>query len=178
MISLDRRNVIWAVILIIIGVLFSMFCHLFGNGSVLLPMHIPVMLAGFLLLWPYAIAVAIIIPLLSNIFSGTPQLFYLLYMIPEFITYTLLTNILFRKNYGAPFLKNVFVTLGIAIIVGRLISSLFQAIFIVNNQGIIEFFDVRISNGANSSFSKTILYKAIIHVLIIMLGCKFKIVLL
>ena len=130
------------------GVLLPLLFHLLGNASVFLPMHIPIMIGGFILSWPYALAVAILTPLLNCIFTGMPGPIYLLYMIPELVAYTLIINILFRKNEKKHHsLKKVYLTLGISIIIGRMISSLFQAIFIANNQDMISFFAASLITG-------------------------------
>ena len=44
-------------------------------GSMLLPMHIPVLLCGFLCNWPYGLAVGFITPLLRSLLFGMPPMF-------------------------------------------------------------------------------------------------------
>lgn len=44
-------------------------------GSMLLPMHIPVLLCGFICGWPYGLAVGLITPLLRSGLFGMPPLF-------------------------------------------------------------------------------------------------------
>ena len=44
-------------------------------GSKLLPMHIPVLLCGFVCGWPYGLAVGAILPLFRSLIFGMPYLF-------------------------------------------------------------------------------------------------------
>lgn len=59
-----------------LGVLLPMVIHPFGmSGAVLLPMHIPVLLCGFMIGWKYGALVGLIVPLLSSFFTGMPPIF-------------------------------------------------------------------------------------------------------
>ena len=49
------------------GLVLPVIFHFFGLGSAFLPMHIPVLLSGFILPTPYAAAVGAITPFLSCI---------------------------------------------------------------------------------------------------------------
>ena len=56
-----------------LGVLLPIALHPFGvTGQALLPMHIPVLLCGFLIGWKYGALVGFIVPLLSSLFTGMP----------------------------------------------------------------------------------------------------------
>ena len=44
-------------------------------GSKLLPMHIPVLLAGFVCGWPYGLAIGFIVPLLRSVLFGMPPMY-------------------------------------------------------------------------------------------------------
>ena len=44
-------------------------------GSMLLPMHLPVLLCGFVCGWPYGLAVGFITPLLRSLLFGMPPMF-------------------------------------------------------------------------------------------------------
>ncbi len=66
-----------------LGVLFPVVFHILGLGPVFLPMFYPILLAGFLLPWPVALAVGIFTPLLSNLLTQMPPLFILPVMMAE-----------------------------------------------------------------------------------------------
>ena len=89
-------------------------------GSMLCPMHIPVLLCGFICGWPWGLAVGFVAPLLRSLTLGMPPLFpTALCMAFELATYGLVSgiihNLLPRKK---PY---IYCTLIIAMIVGRLV---------------------------------------------------------
>ena len=88
-------------------------------GNVLCPMHIPVLLCGFLCGWPWGLAVGFIAPLLRCLIFQAPQLVTALAMAFELAAYGLLTGLFFRiLPKKMPFL---YVSLVIAMIGGRLV---------------------------------------------------------
>ncbi len=105
---------------IAIGIILPMVAHVIGQGPVILPMHIPVILAGFVLNAPFAVIVGIITPILSSIMTGMPILFPVLpFMIFELATYGLVTSLLYRR------LKlNVYVSLIGAMLTGRIVATI------------------------------------------------------
>jgi len=44
-------------------------------GSKLLPMHIPVLISGFVVGWPYALIIGIIVPIFRSVMFGMPPMF-------------------------------------------------------------------------------------------------------
>lgn len=79
-----------AALLVAVGLLLPPLFHLIGGqaaGGVLLPMHLPVLLAGLLFGPGVGIAVGGITPLLSFLLSGMPPLIKLPFMILELVTY-------------------------------------------------------------------------------------------
>jgi len=58
------------------GVILPMIFHVFGmTGPIFLPMHIPVLIGGFLLSPQLALALGILTPFISSLFTGMPVLF-------------------------------------------------------------------------------------------------------
>ena len=64
-------------------------------GTILLPMHIPVLLCGLICGWPYGMVCGLIGPLLSS-FTGMPPLAILPSMMVECATYGLVTGLMMR----------------------------------------------------------------------------------
>ena len=89
-------------------------------GSMLCPMHIPVLLCGFLCGWPWGLAVGAVAPLFRSLTLGMPPLFpTATCMALELAAYGALTGLLHRilpkkKPY-------VYVSLLVAMVVGRLV---------------------------------------------------------
>lgn len=89
-------------------------------GSALLPMHLPVLLCGFICGWPYGLAVGFTAPLLrSAIFGMPPMMPTAIAMAFELAVYGLIAGLLYRLLLK----KNVyvFVALITAMIAGRLV---------------------------------------------------------
>lgn len=62
------RKLVMAAMCAALGVVLPQAFHMVPNaGSVLLPMHIPVLLCGLACGWPYGLACGILAPLLSSL---------------------------------------------------------------------------------------------------------------
>lgn len=86
-------------------------------GNKLLPMHIPVLLCGFICGWQYGLAVGFIVPLFRSITFGMPPMPIATAMAFELASYGLISGFLYKvlpKNK-----INVFVSLIAAMIGGR-----------------------------------------------------------
>lgn len=92
-------------------------------GNALCPMHLPVILCGFLCGPLYAVAVGLMAPLLRFAIFGMPPLMPIgIAMCFELATYGLVAGVLYQK---LPKKKGyIFVTLIIAMIVGRVVWGL------------------------------------------------------
>lgn len=114
------REIVLAGLFIALGIVLPMVFHVFGSGPALLPMHIPVLLAGFVVSAPVAIAVGMITPILSSVLTGMPPLFPVLpYMMFELAAYGGITSFLYKKlNF------NVYVTLVCSMVAGRIVSAM------------------------------------------------------
>jgi len=93
-------------------------------GSMLCPMHIPVLICGFICGWKYGLIVGVITPILrSSLFHMPPMYPNALSMTFELGTYGLVSGLLyyfFNNNNKSNFLF-IYLTLIIAMISGRLI---------------------------------------------------------
>ena len=89
-------------------------------GSMLCPMHIPVLLCGFFCGWPWGAAVGVIAPLLRSLIFGMPPMFpTALCMAIELAAYGAVSGYLYEKLPRKK--SSVFVSLISAMIVGRLL---------------------------------------------------------
>jgi len=82
------------------------FSHAFFWWPMFLPMHIPVLVAGFLLPWQFAALVGITTPLLSSFLTGMPPVPTVFTMTAELFTYGITTSLLYRN-----FKKNTYVSM-------------------------------------------------------------------
>lgn len=92
-------------------------------GSMLCPMHIPVILCGFICGWQYGLVVGICAPLLRSIILGMPPLFPAAFcMAFELGTYALVSALMYKflpKKKGF-----IYIDLLIAMIAGRIVWGL------------------------------------------------------
>ena len=89
-------------------------------GAMLSPMHIPVLLCGFVCGWPWGLAVGLIAPLLRSVLFGMPALYpAAIAMTFELGVYGLLSGLLYRVLPRKTW--SIYVTLLIAMIGGRLV---------------------------------------------------------
>lgn len=92
-------------------------------GSMLCPMHIPVILCGFICGWQYGLLIGIFAPLLRSLTLGMPPIFpTAVAMAFELATYGAISGLMYKiLPKKKPF---IYVALLIAMIVGRLVWGL------------------------------------------------------
>ena len=114
---------------IALGVVLPRAFHAIPNaGSVMLPMHIPVLLCGLICSWQYGLACGILTPVLSHLITGMPPMAYLPPMIVELAVYGLLAGILVHVIKTKNFLLNTYTSLLIAMIGGRICYGIVNAL--------------------------------------------------
>lgn len=110
-------------LLLAIGLILPIIFHAYSiSGIIFLPMHIPVLLTGFICGWKYGLVVGLVVPILSSLFTGMPPLFpSAVAMAFELGTYGTITGLL-NKNL------NVLTSLIIAMLAGRVVLGIANAI--------------------------------------------------
>ena len=110
-------------------------------GSMLCPMHIPVILCGFICGWKYGLIVGIVAPLLRSLTLGMPPLFpTAVCMALELATYGVVSGLLFvilpkNKIY-------IYISLIISMLVGRIVWGIAMIScmgFDINKFGLLSF---------------------------------------
>lgn len=92
-------------------------------GSMLCPMHIPVLLCGFFCGWQWGLAVGLIAPLLRSILFSMPPMFpTAVCMAAELATYGVVSALLYKALPNKKL--NVYVSLLGAMVAGRLVWGL------------------------------------------------------
>lgn len=114
---------IWVIgaIFIAMGLLLPIIFHAAGAmGSVFLPMHIPVLMAGLLLGPRLGFWVGLLTPSLSSLLTGMPPMFpSLAIMAPELAAYGFFAGLLYRVTKLA-----LVAALVVAMLCGRLVAGL------------------------------------------------------
>lgn len=93
------KRLVIAGLLLAMGIIIPMIFHTTGiAGTIFLPMHIPVLLGGFLLPPVLALLLGMLTPLLNSLITQMPPLFPMaVIMIFELGIYGLVASVLYRK---------------------------------------------------------------------------------
>ena len=115
-----------AALFVALGIVLPMGFHMLHmGGPVFLPMHIPVLIAGFFLSPVLALIVGILTPLLSSLLTGMPPLFPMaVIMIPELAAYGFVVSFLSAKKLGNSPIFSQILALLFAMLAGRMVAGL------------------------------------------------------
>jgi uncharacterized membrane protein len=103
--------------------------HALTVGAAFSPMHIPVLLCGLICGGAYGAFCGIAGPVISSLLSGMPATVQLIYMVPELCAYGLFAGIFYKVIFTHHFALDVYLSLVLAMIVGRIVGGAAQAIF-------------------------------------------------
>ncbi len=116
---MKTKKLVYSALLLALGIIFPYITHITKiPGNIFLPMHLPVLIAGFIVGPLYGGLIGILLPILNHILSGMPPIPILYSMTLELFTYGLVTGFLYLK------LKKIIPSLVFAMIIGRIISGL------------------------------------------------------
>lgn len=88
-------------------------------GSMLCPMHIPVLLCGFTCGWPWGMLVGFVAPPLRMMLFGMPPMMVAIPMAFELAAYGFVAGMLYKKLSKSK--TNIYITLLSAMVIGRLV---------------------------------------------------------
>ena len=123
----STKNMVYAALFLALGLILPIAFHGFGMlGQLLLPMHIPVLLCGFILGKRYGAIVGFLTPLLSSLFTGMPPIYpTAVAMALELAVYGYASGYLYKKKN-----INIILSLVIAMILGRFVSGVANLILL------------------------------------------------
>ena len=121
--------------MISVGILLPMAFHSVANaGSIFAPMHLPVILTGFICGPLYGLLVGILCPLLSFIFTGMPVAAYLPVMMVELFFYGGMSGLLFRLIRTKSLIADIYIALIIAMLTGRIMGGFTSYLLFIGGQ--------------------------------------------
>lgn len=124
---MNTRKLVTSALMIALGLLLpfvTMQIPLFGK--MLLPMHIPVILGGFMCGGVYGAIVGAVLPLLRSVLFGAPPMMPVaIAMSVELMIYGLVSGLLFQKIRSVKY--SIIITLIITMVVGRIAWGLTMA---------------------------------------------------
>ena len=102
--------------------------HIFPEGgSVLLPMHIPVLLCGLICGWPYGLLTGLLGPFLSSIITAMPPAAMLPSMMVECAAYGAVSGLMMRFVRTKHAVADLYISMITAMAAGRVIAGLAKA---------------------------------------------------
>lgn len=117
------RLVLTALFIALGLVLPLLTAHVPQFGSMLLPMHIPVLICGFVCGWQYGLIAGVVTPLLGSATSGMPPLFPVaVVMALEMGTYGAVSGWLYSHIKKST--ASVYISLLVAMLAGRIVWGL------------------------------------------------------
>ena len=131
--SNQRKLVVTAMLIALCVVLPLAFHQVPRAGSILLPMHIPVLLAGLVCGWKFGLITGITGPLLSTMITGMPPTMAIASLMSiELGVYGLVAGILthFVRTKSASL--DLYICLIGSMLVGRVVAGIAQIVFFFN----------------------------------------------
>ena len=112
-------------------VVLPMAFHIIPNaGSVMLPMHIPVLLCGLICGWQYGLLCGILGPLVSSLVTGMPPAAILPGMMVECGMYGCVGGLLMERIFTGSLYADLYLCLPVAMLAGRVISGIVKALIL------------------------------------------------
>jgi len=123
------EQIVLAGLFIAIGIILPPLFHSVNLGSVISPIHFPVLLCGLLLGWKYGGICGFITPLFAGIIWGMPQQPLALIMGLELATYGIVSGLLYKKLrlFKNP-IANLYFSLIVAMVLGRFVFGAINGI--------------------------------------------------
>lgn len=123
------RSLTLTAVMIAFGVVLPFLFHSVPKGGMIFcPMHLPVLLCGLLTGPIYGLAAGALTPFLSSMITGMPPAGPVLYsMIFELAVYGLVAGLMFRKLKTEKIAVDIYVSLVVAMLAGRIVSGLLKA---------------------------------------------------
>ena len=124
-----KKLVVTAMLIALCVILPLAFHSIPRAGSVILPMHIPILLAGLIVGWKYGLIAGLLGPFLSHHLTGMPPNPVVYAMMIELATYGLVAGIFsqFIRTKRSSF--DLYISLIAAMLVGRVVAGVAQFVY-------------------------------------------------
>jgi hypothetical protein len=123
------KRTVYAAMCLALSVVLPLAFHSIPNaGSVLLPMHLPVLLCGLVCGWPYGLACGALAPVLSSVITGMPPIAYVPAMVCELAVYGLVSGLLNRYVRTGKLFGDIYISLVSAMLAGRVVGGILNAL--------------------------------------------------
>lgn len=137
--NVKTNQLVQASLFLAFGIIIPYIFHATGlAGPIFLPMHMPVLLCGFMLGERYGAIVGFVTPLLNSVLTGMPPIYPTgLAMALELCTYGFVSGYMYKNKKN-----NVIISLVIAMVIGRIVSGISNYIlfFMAGNKYMLPMF--------------------------------------
>ena len=125
------KSMVMTAMCIALGVVLPIMFHSVENaGSIFCPMHIPVLICGLICGWQYGLVCGIVTPVVSTLLTGMPPMAILPAMMIELAVYGLITSVMMRFVKTKNRYADLYISLIVAMLVGRVINGVVKAIML------------------------------------------------
>ena len=107
--------------------------HVLPLGSLLSPMHLPVLLCGLVCGWPYGLFCGALGPVLSYLLSTMPPVPVLISMVPELCVYGLAAGLGMKLIRTGRTLLDLYCSLLPALVLGRVAGGVAKVLFYLSS---------------------------------------------
>lgn len=112
-------------------VVVPMAFHVIPNaGSIMLPMHIPVLLCGLVCGWQYGFLCGLLGPLVSSVLTSMPPAAMLPGMMVECAMYGCVGGLMMARIRTGSLYADLYISLPVAMLAGRVISGIVKALIL------------------------------------------------
>ncbi len=122
------QNLTTTALCIALCVVVPMAFHIIPNaGSVMLPMHLPVLLCGLVCGWQYGLLCGVVGPLVSGVLTGMPPAAVLPGMMVECGMYGCVGGLMMERIHTGSLYRDLYISLPVAMVAGRIFSGIAKA---------------------------------------------------
>lgn len=128
------KKSIYCAICIALCYVLPLAFHAIGAGSVLLPMHIPVLICGLVCGWQFGMLCGISGPAISCILTSMPTVADLPSMMAELCVYGIVAGVLMKLVRTKSTYADLYISVIAAIIIGRVVSGFVKALIFTTGE--------------------------------------------
>ena len=123
------KRITFTAVCLALCVVLPLALHMIPNaGSVISPMHIPVLLCGLICGWPYGLICGLLAPVLSSAITGMPPAAYMPPMIVELAVYGVVGGLVFQLIRTKNLFADLYISLVSAMLLGRVVAGAARAL--------------------------------------------------
>ena len=159
-------RIVTTAVCIALCVVLPLALHAIPNaGTLLSPMHLPVLLCGLVCGWPYGLTCGILGPWLSSLITGMPGWGYLPTMMVELALYGLITGIMIQLMHTGKLTVDLYISLIVAMLAGRIVTGIVRALIFSPRSGAVYSMEAWATGYFVSSFPGIILQLILLPIL-------------